>query len=572
MNVFLKNKFATAVIGVTACVWTGLIPSGASAQNVLHISDQTANPVIILPESFETDTRKMLENWYLQNYAVLDYDADSRPSVEVTDDVLIERLGKLPAEIEMPFNSVVKNSIIFYATRRKQLVENMLGLSLYYMPIFDEALDRYQMPRELRYLPVIESALEPTAQSRAGAVGLWQFMNGTATGLGLEVNSLVDERRDPYASSDAAARYLKQLYQTYGDWSLAIAAYNCGSGNVNKAMRRAGGGKLDFWAIYPFLPAETRGYLPAFIAANYIMTYYKEHNISPALARRPIVTDTVHVTRRVHFEQIADVMGIPISEIRTLNPQYKKDVIPGDIRPYPLILPSLQTLAYVANEDSIVNHNTAKYARRGVVEPASGNVTGSDARGEYVDELVTQYHTVRKGETLTKIARKYGVTVAAIRKLNKCGKTVKRGRRLKIQTYKRRYIESRPEQPVETADTANIPLPEVQDAPQDTTATVVEMPADTAVATDTVAATGSGLRVDDAPSTPAATEEPAPAASKKKSTSKSSPAMQYHRVRKGENLFKIAKRYGTTVDKLKAVNKLSSDNINVGQRLLVPNK
>ncbi len=572
MNVFLKNKFATAALGAAAYVWTVLVPAPASAQNVLHISDQTSNPVLIMPESFETDTRKMLENWYLQNYAVLDYDADSRPSVDVTADVLIDRLGKLPAEIEMPFNSVVKNSIMFYANRRKQLVENMLGLSLYYMPIFDEALDRHQMPRELRYLPVIESALEPTAQSRAGAVGLWQFMNGTATGLGLEVNSLVDERRDPYVSSDAAARYLKQLYQTYGDWSLAIAAYNCGPGNVNKAMRRAGGGKLDFWAIYPFLPAETRGYVPAFIAANYIMNYYKEHNISPALARRPIVTDTVHVTRRVHFEQIADVMGIPVSEIRTLNPQYKKDVIPGDIKPYPLILPSLQTLAYVANEDSIVNHNTSKYARRGVVEPASGNVTGSDARGEYVDELVTQYHTVRKGETLSSIARKYGVTVAAIRKLNKCGKTVKRGRRLKIQTYKRRYIESKPAQPVEAADTTNVLIPDMPAAAQDSTATVGETPAEPAVVADTVATTETGRRVADAFSTPGAAEKSAPAASKKKSASKSSPAMQYHRVRKGENLFKIAKRYGTTVDKLKAANKLTSDNLSVGQRLLVPNK
>lgn len=264
-------------------------------------------------------------------------------------------------------------------------------------------------------------------------------MPGTATGLGLEVNSLVDQRRDPYLASDAAARYLKQLFQTYGDWSLAIAAYNCGPGNVNKALRRAGDGKHDFWEIYPFLPKETRGYVPAFIAANYIMNYHKDHNISPALARKPIVTDTVHVSRRVHFRQISDVLAIPMAELRALNPQFRKDVIPGDIKPYSLVLPSLQTLAYIANEDSIVNHDAAKYSRRGYVEPASDAVTGRDAKGEYYDEEVVVYHTVKRGETLSKIAKRYGVSVSRIRKYNKVGKSVKQGKKLKIVTVQRRY-------------------------------------------------------------------------------------------------------------------------------------
>ena len=411
----MKNIFANLLLSAA----TAFLPCAVWAQqpSVLSVSDDSMKPSLVLPESFETDTRAMLEDWYLKNYTVLDYKPDGRAEGDFSDETLLERLGALPTEIEMPLNSAVKNTIQFYA-RKKQLVENMLGLSLYYMPIFEEALERHRMPLELRYLPVIESALVPNAVSRAGAAGLWQFMPGTASGLGLEINSLIDQRRDPFLASDAAARYLKQLYNTYEDWSLAIAAYNCGPGNVNKALRRAGGGKHDFWEIYPFLPQETRGYVPAFIAANYIMRYHKDHGISPVLAKRPIVTDTVHVSRRVHFEQISEVMDIPMAELRALNPQFRKDLIPGDIRPYSLVLPSLQAYAYIVNEDSIVNHNAARYARRGIVEPASGAVTGRDSRGEYYDEEVILYHKVKSGETLTSIARKYGVTVKSIRKLN----------------------------------------------------------------------------------------------------------------------------------------------------------
>ncbi len=558
----------------------------AVANNVLSVSDASMTPTAIMPQSAETDTRKMLENWYLQKYTVLDTEADSRESAELTDEIIMDRLSRLPVSIEMPFNSVVGNSIRFYAKRR-QLVENMLGLSIYYMPIFEEALERHGLPRELRYLPVIESALVPTAKSRAGAGGLWQFMPATGAGLGLEQNSLVDMRFDPYKSSEAAAIYLKQLYSTYNDWSLAIAAYNCGPGNVNKAIRRAGGGKKDFWEIYPFLLPETRGYVPAFIAANYIMTYHKNHNISPVLARRPIVVDTVHVSRRVHFEQISEVLDIPMEELRALNPQYRRDIIPGDIKPYPLTLPSLQAYAYVANEDSIVNHNASRYARRGVVEPSTGAVTGSDSRGEYVEEETIQWHKVRRGETLTSIARRYGTTVREIRRLNNCGKRVATGKRLKIKTVVRHYKEPEPT-PAPTGTTPSAESSMLADSGSQAcdSASVEAAAADSTAAAYVAAAFAAADRARSAETVPAtaATQSTQPSQTEQETASRTTgrqtqpqsqaqpqrPRTIRHKVKRGESLSKIARRYGTTVRAIQRANNLTSTNLQIGQRLIIP--
>ncbi len=558
----------------------------AVANNVLSVSDASMTPTAIMPQSAETDTRKMLENWYLQKYTVLDTEADSRESAELTDEIIMDRLSRLPVSIEMPFNSVVGNSIRFYAKRR-QLVENMLGLSIYYMPIFEEALERHGLPRELRYLPVIESALVPTAKSRAGAGGLWQFMPATGAGLGLEQNSLVDMRFDPYKSSEAAAIYLKQLYSTYNDWSLAIAAYNCGPGNVNKAIRRAGGGKKDFWEIYPFLLPETRGYVPAFIAANYIMTYHKNHNISPVLARRPIVVDTVHVSRRVHFEQISEVLDIPMEELRALNPQYRRDIIPGDIKPYPLTLPSLQAYAYVANEDSIVNHNASRYARRGVVEPSTGAVTGSDSRGEYVEEETIQWHKVRRGETLTSIARRYGTTVREIRRLNNCGKRVATGKRLKIKTVVRHYTEPEPT-PAPTGTTPSAESSMLADSGSQAcdSASVEAAAADSTAAAYVAAAFAAADSARSAETVPAtaATQSTQPSQTEQETASRTTgrqtqpqsqaqpqrPRTIRHKVKRGESLSKIARRYGTTVRAIQRANNLTSTNLQIGQRLIIP--
>lgn len=564
-----KPNIITSLITLSAAVFAPITLPASNAPSLLDIKDSLhTSSQIVYPESFETNTTKMLENWYLKNYAILDRDADSRESIRATDEQIIARLASLPTVIEMPFNSVVRNYIDMYSERKKQLVENMLGLSLYYLPIFEQALDRHNLPLELKYLPIIESALNPVAVSRAGATGLWQFMLPTASGLGLEVNSLVDQRRDPYASSEAAAVYLGQLYSTFGDWSLAIAAYNCGPGNVNKALRRAGGGKKDFWEIYPFLPAETRGYVPAFIAANYVMNNFDKHNISPALARKPVLTDTIHVSRRVHFDQISDVLAIPVEEIRVLNPQYRRDLIPGDIRPYTLVLPSMQVYAYLANEDSIVNHNAALYARRGVVEPSDGTVKGKDSRGEYVEETVIKYHTVRRGENLTSIARKYGVTVSSIRQANKIGKKVSRGKKLKIPTVTRRYIESEPVyEGYESTGTAGDSI-SVAVADSVTTDSVVAQSAAVVLPPNHEPAIDENKIADEPKvTTPAKSKAKTEKAAKPKQSKQTATK---HKIKRGESLSTIARKYHVTVKALRQANNIKNDRITAGETLIIP--
>ena len=555
------SKIKTQLIAVAIAAILGTTASSAALTVRAIAADTLSADNIVVPESFEIDTHKMMQNWYLTNYAVLDRNADRRANVPTTDREYIDRLQRMPTVMEMPYNKIVRAFIDMYVERKKSLVESMLGMSLYYMPIFEQALDKYGMPMELKYLPIIESALNPTAVSRAGATGLWQFMLDTAKGMGLEINSLVDQRRDPYLSSDAAARYLKQLYNSYGDWSLAIAAYNCGPGNVNKALRRAGGGKKDFWEIYPFLPRETRDYIPAFIAANYAMTYYNHHNISPALASRPIVTDTVHVNKRVHFRQISDVMGISMDELRVLNPQYRTDVIPGDIHPYALILPNIQAYCYIANEDSIVNHNAELYARRDVVEPSTGATITSEDGGQYIEEVIVKYHKVRRGENLASIARRYGVSQQSIRRTNGIGRRVRRGQTLRINTVQRRYVPT-PAQ-TDSTTTDNKPQVAVPDTKADTTPV--------AKTDETVEPTPQTRQVTDAMSN-AKKGDKKKDNDRKNSRKKTESKPVKHKVSSGENLTKIAKRYGVTVEQLRSANNISGDNIRAGQTLTIPSK
>ena len=326
-------------------------------EDEIIVLDQTGNEEVIeFPEAMTYDLDSLLSLYMSQNY--LDAEDCNMKNVnpEFSKDEYIDRLYRMPCVMEMAYNDVVQQFINRYSGRLRHSVSYLLGASNFYMPIFEEALETYQLPLELKYLPIIESALNPKAVSRVGAAGLWQFMPGTGKHYGLQINSLVDERRDPIKSSYAAARYLRDLYKIFGDWNLVIAAYNCGPGNINKAIHRAGNENKDYWHIYPYLPRETRGYVPAFIAANYIMTYYSLHNICPMTSRLPAKTDTVMVTRNLHLEQVASVIGLNIDLLRALNPMYRRDIVPGATEPYPLRLPQTEIGKFLDMEDSIYSY------------------------------------------------------------------------------------------------------------------------------------------------------------------------------------------------------------------------
>jgi membrane-bound lytic murein transglycosylase D len=334
---------------------------------------------------------------------------------------------------------VVQKFIDRYSGRLRHSISYMLGASNFYMPIFEEALETYRLPLELKYLPIIESALNPKAVSRVGATGLWQFMLTTGKQYGLQVNSLVDERRDPVKSSYAAARYLSDLYNIFGDWNLVIAAYNCGPANINKAIHRANGEK-DYWQIYPYLPKETRGYVPAFIAANYIMTYYSQHNICPMTTRLPAQTDTIMVNRNIHLEQVAEVMGINIDLLRSLNPMYRRDVVPGATELSPIRLPQTEVGRFIDLQDSICNHRAGDFAKRVEVEVKDDvptyyrKSTRYSRRSRAVRRGGGLSVTIRRGQTLSEIAKRNGTTVAKLRRLNGIkGNNIRAGKKLRVR-------------------------------------------------------------------------------------------------------------------------------------------
>ena len=524
-------------------ILAGSAVSAVAAPTVLSIKESITDDAIVYPYSFETDTEALRNNWYLKNFAVLDTDVQLKNDVPTSKEDYIERLQALPTIIEMPYNDVVRSYINMYTGKRRGLVEQMLGLSIYYMPFFEQALEKEGMPLELKYLPVIESALNPDAVSPAGAAGLWQFMIGTAKDMGLTVNSLVDERRDPIRSSEAAARYLKQLYNAYGDWSLAIASYNCGPGSVNRALRRAGGGKKDFWDIYYYLPSETRGYVPAFIAANYVMNYYEDHNIGKALSKRPVVTDTVMVKQDIYFEQISEVLGIPIEELKILNPQYRKNIIPGNTRPYALTLPSKQCYAYISSEDSIKNHKADVYRHRSEV-----NISNASDGYTTVEKRVTKSHRVRSRETISQVARKYGVTTSQIKKWNGL-----RSNKLRKNQVLKIYVTQRVKVPVENNDQTKPTTPTKPTAP-----TTPEPDS----STTTAQPDNSSTEVDESTTDETEVVEPKP---------EKTVAVKYHKVRRGETLGSIARRYGISVSQLKRWNGLRSNTAKVGKTLKVSN-
>ncbi len=334
------------------------------------------------------------------------YDMDSvRFQSNVPDSVYIERIRQMNSFITLPYNDIVKNYIIKYSEKMPTSIGKILGLCEYYMPIFQEIFNQYDMPEELRAMAVIESAMNPLAVSRAGAKGMWQFMYSTAKNYGLHIDSFVDERLDPIKSAHAAAQYLQDAYDIFGDWNLAIAAYNCGAGNVNKAIRRSG--SRAFWDIWPYLPRETRGYVPAFVGALYTMNYYKEHGIRPVSVETPAHVDTMHINKMLHLKQVSELTGAPLEDLKNLNPQYRHEIIPGNDRQYILRIPYTYTNSFIENEDSLYRHKSDVY-----FNPVTIKKIKDGGDGERI------VYRVKSGDYLGRIAINHGTTVAKIKMWN----------------------------------------------------------------------------------------------------------------------------------------------------------
>ena len=422
-------------------------------------NEKGENETFDLPEAMTSEIDSLLHLYNTKTYLKRDADCNL-PNINKTyePDVYKDRLRRLPTIMEMPYNNVVQKFIDRYSNELRNAVGIMLGASNFYMPIFEQALETYSLPLELKYLPVIESGLNPKAVSRVGATGLWQFMLATAKNYGLEINSLLDERCDPIKSSYAAANYLSDLYRIFGDWNLVIAAYNCGPDKLTQAIHRAGGSK-DYWKIYPYLPRETRGYVPAFIAANYIMNYYCEHNICPMTTDLPAKTDTILVNRDVHFKQIAQVLNVDEELVRSLNPQYRKDIVIGYTKPSTLRLPVDKINSFIDQEDSVYAYKAdVLLTKRSEVEVAqevpsysSGRTSASSSRKSYSRSKSKRSRrkssrssrrrrsssktvTIRGGDTLSEIAARNNTTVKKLKRLNGLkGNNIRKGKKIRVR-------------------------------------------------------------------------------------------------------------------------------------------
>ncbi len=421
----------------------GLMPEGYEEINDTIIS--LPEPVAGLSDSipdiddpveliFESNLDSLLNLWYVNNAARF---SGERPVIDSSefiipdfpDSVYIDRLSKIPSVIDMSFNRVVRNYIDVYTKNRREQMEMMLGMTEYYFPMFEQVLDYYNLPIELKYLPVVESALNPRAVSRAGATGIWQFMFGTARMYNLTMNSLVDERRDPYASTHAAARYLRDLHKIYNDWTLALAAYNCGPGNVNRAIRRAGGSR-NYWQIYYFLPRETRGYVPAFVAATYAMNYHEEHALYPTGIELPVFTDTIMINRELHLMQVAEVLDIPIQLLRDINPQYRRDIIPAGSRSYSLRLPVTYASNFAGHQDSIHAYRADHFLKKENLTVVPGRAGTAPDPPPGTTQVT---YTVKSGDNLGFISEWYNVGLSTLRAWNSIsGNLIRVGQRIVV--------------------------------------------------------------------------------------------------------------------------------------------
>lgn len=384
-----------------------------------------------------TNLDSMIHLWYMKHNLKIVPDTTSGNKTDypnnIPDSVYIERLQRIPSIVDLSYNNIVKNYIKVYTEKRRENVEFMLAASNYYFPLFEEILNSYNLPTELKYLTIIESALNPRAVSRVGATGIWQFMYGTGRMYDLLINSYVDERRDPIKSTHAAALFITDLYEMFHDWTLVIAAYNCGPGNVSKAIRRTGGSR-DFWDLYYYLPRETRGYVPAYIAATYTMHYYKEHELSPAIMEFNLATDTVIVRDDLHLKQVSEVLDIPLKELRDLNPQYKIDVIPAKGKAMSLTLPVLKTGDFISLEDSIYNFKDSLYFN-------ADNTIKNPYKSSFVYQPPSNKtkitYTVKSGDNLGYISEWFHVRISDLRYWNRIrGNMIMTGQKLVIYVPK----------------------------------------------------------------------------------------------------------------------------------------
>lgn len=482
-----------------------------------------------LNDLFGEQIDSLVNSWYVQNAFILD-------SIEITDadtltllpdSVYIERLQAIDAFVDMSYNQTVKNFIALYTVKRRKQVEVMLGLANYYFPIFEEMLDKYNLPMELKYLPIIESALNPDIRSRANAVGLWQFMYGTGRMYKLEIGTFVDERCDPVKATEAAVRYLRDLYKIYQNWHLVIAAYNCGPGNVNKAIRRSGGAK-NYWSIYYRLPRETRGYVPAFIAASYVMENYQKHNFQPRYPDFPIIADTLVISDLLHFKQVAEVLNIPIEQLRSLNPQYRRDIVPAKIdKPYILKIPIEQVTSFIDNEQEVFNYKREEFfPNNSIVTPKSRDYYHT-ADIKDMDKLL---YTVKSGDNLGFISSWYKVSISDLRYWNSINKNLIRvGQKLVI--YK----------PKGTAENyANV----------------------------------NSMSLNEKQRFAGSDKTPVTVSSGSPRTGSGSSGYEYYTVRRGDNLYTIARKFPgiSNNDIIKANGLNKSGRIFPGQKLKIPRK
>ncbi len=399
------------------------------------IPPRFSEDTVISEFNFDENLDSLLNLYYVGQSIANDPDfwnnATESVIPEFSDSVYIERLKKIPTTVDLTYNSIVRRYIEVYTKEKRASVGVMLGLAQYYFPLFDEIFDYYDIPNEMKYMSIIESALNPRAYSRTRAVGLWQFMYGTGRLYGLNVNSLVDERRDPIKSTYAAARFCKDLYSIYNDWILVIAAYNCGPGNVNKAIRRSGG-KRNYWDIYYYLPKETRGHVPAFIAATYMMNYYKEHNLSPVPISFPLGNDTIMITKNLHLSQVSEVLGIPMQLLRDMNPQYRVDIIPASDKPMALRLPIDMAGKFIDREKEIYAYKDSVFfdPEKVITSPTTFEASASEPPPGNQAKLI---YTVKDGDNLGFISMWYNVRISDLRYWNNIRhNTIRAGQKITI--------------------------------------------------------------------------------------------------------------------------------------------